>query len=221
VNDAWNPSAKAKEYFDGLWATGDPWSLETAAYDQQKDNYQLEVLSGRRYGRVLEVGCGAGTFSAKLAAISDSIVAVDVSEIAIAAALKREGRPDGVQFRAANIMDYDVTREGPWDLVVISETIYYIGWLFPFFEVAWLVHQMYAATRPGGRLLLANTDGGQKHYLHQQWLLRTYRDLFVNVGFQIERQEVFHGRKNDMELEALMFLFRKPVSRRPDGTPEE
>jgi hypothetical protein len=76
--------------------------------------------------------------------------------------------------------------------------------------VAWLAHQMFAATSPGGRLLLVNTDGGEKHYLHQGWILQTYRDLFINVGFQVERQEVFRGTKNDVALEALMFVFVKP-----------
>ena len=204
------PRERAQAYFDGLWATGDPWALETAAYDQKKDDYLLTLLSDRRYQRALEVGCGAGTFSAKLTSVVDDLVAVDVSAHAIEAARQRDQPLPSVRFVVANIMDFDLAGEGPWDLVVLSETIYYLGWLYPFFDVAWLAHQMFAATRPGGRLLLVNTDGGEKHYLHQGWILQTYRDLFINVGFQVERQEVFRGTKNDVALEALMFMFVKP-----------
>lgn len=218
MTEARTPSDRAKSYFDGLWATGDPWALETAAYDQQKDDYLLTLLADRRYKRALEVGCGAGTFSAKLASVVDDLVAVDVSALAIEAARKREQPLQSVRFCVANIMDYDIAGEGPWDLVVFSETIYYIGWLYPFFDVAWLAHQLFAATQPGGRLLLVNTDGGEKHYLHQSWILQTYRDLFVNVGYQVERHEMFRGCKNDVELEALMFVFVKPEGGRPDGS---
>ena len=35
-------------------------------------------------------------------------------------------------------MEYDVKAEGPWDLVVFSETIYCLGWLYPLFDVGWL-----------------------------------------------------------------------------------
>ena len=210
------PHEQAKAFFDGLWSKGDPWALETAAYDQKKDDYLLTLLADRKYGRGLEVGCGAGTFSAKLANLVDELVAVDVSPLAIETARQREV-PGSVRFSVANIMEYDIAGEGPWDLVVISETIYYLGWLYPFFDVAWMAHQMCAATRPGGRLLMVNTDGGEKHYLHQGWILRTYRDLFVNAGYRVERQEVFRGTKNDVDLEALMVVFLKPQGGRLDG----
>lgn len=204
------PGERAKSYFDQLWSTGDPWALETADYDQQKDDYLLTLLTDRRYKRALEVGCGGGTFSAKLTRVVDDLVAVDVSALAIEAARERDEPLDAVTFRVANIMDYDVVGEGPWDLVVLSETIYYVGWLYPYFDVAWLAHQLFAATRPGGRLLLVNTEGGERHYLHQRWILQTYRDLFINVGYQVERHEIFRGSKNGVDSAALMVAYAKP-----------
>ena len=201
------PGERAKSFFDQLWSAGDPWALETADYDQRKDDYLLTLLADRRYPRALEVGCGGGTFSAKLTRVVDDLVAVDVSTLAIEAARKRDEPLDNVRFCVANIMDYDLVGEGPWDLVVLSETIYYVGWLYPYFDVAWLAHQLFVATQPGGRLLLVNTDGGEGHYLHQRWILQTYQDLFVNVGYQVERQEIFRGSKNGVDREAIMVVF--------------
>jgi SAM-dependent methyltransferase len=204
------PGERAKSFFDQLWSSGDPWALETADYDQRKDDYLLTLLADRRYRRALEVGCGGGTFSAKLTRVVDDLVAVDVSALAIDAARKRDEPLDNVRFCVANIMDYDIEGDGPWDLVVLSETIYYVGWLYPYFDVAWLAHQLFVATRPGGRLLLVNTDGGEGHYLHQRWILQTYQDLFVNVGYQVERHEIFRGSKNGVDREALIVAFAKP-----------
>jgi hypothetical protein len=114
-----------------------------------------------------------------------------------------------VDFRVANIMDYDVRADGPWDLIVLSETIYYLGWLYPFFDVGWLAAELFGATRDGGRLLMANTSGGVEDYLLRPWLIRTYRDLFLNVGYQLEAEEIFHGSKNGLNLEVLISLFGK------------
>ena len=62
-----------------------------------------------------------------------------------------------VDFRVGNIMDYQPHVDGPWDLIVFSETICYLGWLYPLFDVAWLAVQLFGATRPGGQLILANS----------------------------------------------------------------
>jgi hypothetical protein len=112
-------------------------------------------------------------------------------------------------------MDYDPCLEGPWDLVVLSETIYYLGWLYPFFDVGWLAQRLYAATRGGGRLLLANTQGECEDLLLLPWLIRTYRDLFMNVGFRIEAEEVFCGCKNGVLLEVLISLMVRPPGEAP------
>ena len=108
-------------------------------------------------------------------------------------------------------MEYDPAEEGPWDLVVLSETIYYLGWLYSFFDVAWLSFQLFSATRHGGRLLLANTFGGVEDYLLRPWVVRTYRDLFLNVGYRLESEEVFRGVKSGADIEVLFSLFEAPT----------
>ena len=35
-----------------------------------------------------------------------------------------------VEFRVGNIMDYNLREEEPWDLIVMSETVYFLGWLY-------------------------------------------------------------------------------------------
>ena len=56
---------------------------------------------------------------------------------------------------------------------------------------------------------MANTYGGVEDYLLRPWLIRTYRDLFLNVGYRIEAEEVFCGNKDGVELEVLISLFAK------------
>jgi hypothetical protein len=56
------------------------------------------------------------------------------------------------------------------------------------FDVALLAANLREAMQPGGRLLLANTYGANKDWLLRPWLIDTYRDLFRNVGFALERR---------------------------------
>ena len=147
----------ARRFFEDLWAEKDPWDLDGAELDQRRFQRQLELLQGTRYGRALEIGCAGGAFTRMLAELCDELVGIDISEHAIARARAAvDGRP-GVDLRVANVMELDLAREGTWDLVVLTETAYYLGWLYPMFEIGWLAHSLHEATRAGGRLLLANT----------------------------------------------------------------
>jgi SAM-dependent methyltransferase len=201
---------RAQGFFDDLWERGDPWELETSPFEAARYRRQLELLSDRRYERVLEIGCGGGAFTRDLAAIADDVVAVDVSAVAIERARARVTRA-GIDFRVADGIKVDRFSDSPWDLVVISETIYFLGWLHSFFDISWMASTLWEWTRPGGRLLLANTIGGTE-YLCRPWVIRTYRDLFANVGYELEAEEVFQGTKDETPVDVLMSLFQRPAA---------
>ena len=201
----------ARRFFEDIWAKGDYWELEASPYEAAKYARQLELLADRRYGRVLEIGCGGGVFSRALAGgLAERVLALDVSSAAIERA-RAGGTADGrIEFRAVNVMQYDPAPDGPFDLIVMSETVYYLGWLYPMFDVAWLAAVLFDATADRGRFLMNNTDGGLSSYLHRPWILRTYRDLFVNVGYALRVEDTFKGVKNDVELQATTCVFEKP-----------
>ena len=201
---------RARTFFDSLWNQGDYWELETSAFEQARYARLMELLRDRRYARTLEIGCGAGAFTTLLAEVSDRVVALDVSPAAIERARARR-TGDGVEFRVANVMEAAPEEDGPWDLIVMNETIYYIGWLYSFFDVSWLAHRLFTVTSAGGRVLMANTFGENAGYLQLPGVIRTYRDLCVNVGFCLEREEVFHGTKDDTPLDVLISLLRRPL----------
>lgn len=202
-------SSKAQSFFDDLWARGDPWELETSDFERARYARLLALLKPSGYARVLEIGCGTGTFSRLPARLAQRLVALDVSVKAISAAQAAQTTPDQIEFRVANIMDYDPKKEGPWDLIVMSETIYFLGWLYSFFDVCWLTSELYAATRPGGQLLLANTQRDIADPLLLPGVIRTYHDLFLNADYQLDTEEIFRGRKNNVDLEVLISLFSK------------
>jgi SAM-dependent methyltransferase len=201
---------KAHAFFEDLWRAGDYWELESSPFEDARHAAVLAMLAGRHYGTALEIGCGGGAFTRRLAGLADHVLALDIAPSAIERARVSVAWPDRVEFRVANVMEFALRDAGPFDLVVMSETIYYLGWLYPFFDVAWMAAELFEAGGPGGRLLLANTCGGCDDALLRPWIIRTYRDLFLNVGYRREAEKVFRGVKNGAELEVLISLFRRP-----------
>src|SRR5262249_688128 len=180
--------------------------------EQGKYERQITLLRGFYYESGLEIGCGAGQFTRMLAPLVNHITAIDVAPSAITRARERMARDGHIEFREQNIMEHDFRSDRGWDLIVMNETIYYLGWLYPFFDIAWIANEIFSSTQPGGTFLMANTYGEISDDLLRPWIIRTYRDLFVNVGYDVRTEEVARGEKNSVVLETLITVFVKPPS---------
>ena len=202
-----------RAHYEEVWRSGDAWDLEASAFEQDRYDYLARLLAGTRYAKVLEIGCGSGGMTRRLAGLAEHVLALDIAQAAIdrAAAQLAGADPRTVEFRQANVMEYDLVAEGPWDLVVLAETIYSLGWLYSFFDLAYLAGRLFDATRPSGRLLLSNAFGREKDWLLHPPLINTYRDLFRNIGYQVRTEEVFHGTKHNIRIDVLVTLFEKPA----------
>jgi SAM-dependent methyltransferase len=148
-----------REYFEDLYEQSpDPWGFETSPYERKKYELTLGVLQGRRYRRALEVGCSIGVFTTMLAPLCDEVRAVDVSEKAVAAARNRLAGFPHARVERRRLPEQ--TPEGPFDLIVVSEVLYY-----------WPKEVMLAALRrfeevlaPGGVLLAVHWRKETKTY---------------------------------------------------------
>jgi SAM-dependent methyltransferase len=146
-------------YFEALYAADpDPWDLATSPYERDKYDATIAALDGRRYGRGLEVGCSIGTLSERLAGVCDELVPLDAAPTAVARARRRlEGRPGvTVELRRAP----DELPEGPFDLIVCSEVLYYWDDELLRRGVARLLERL----APGGSFLAVHWRGPVRHY---------------------------------------------------------
>ena len=90
---------QAREFFQDLWIRGDYWDFESSEYEKTRLAHLFKMLDGRRYPRVLEIGCGSGHFTRLLARIADQIVALDIAPAAIERARSLGIGPAKVDFR--------------------------------------------------------------------------------------------------------------------------
>jgi SAM-dependent methyltransferase len=199
----------ARDHYEALWKAGDPWDTHGSKFEQEKYECELQLLEGRRYRRVLEIGCASGSFTRRLATIADEVLAVDVSKSAIERTRQIAADMPNIEFRVTDIMEWDLVSADKWDLITLADTVSCIGAAYSFVDVACLAGGLFAATTPGGRLLMANTYGGVSGVLYRPWMGRTYRDLFLNVGYRLETEELFRGIKHEMEIPVLISLFHK------------
>lgn len=150
-----------REYFEGLYAASpDPWSFETSPYERRKYERTLSVLEDRqpRYERALEAGASIGVFTAMLAPLCEELFAVDVSEKAVAAA--RERLEDFPHVRVERLTLPEETPEGPFDLVVASEVLYYL----PEDDAREALRRFEEVLAPGGALLAVHWRRETKTY---------------------------------------------------------
>jgi alkylation response protein AidB-like acyl-CoA dehydrogenase len=111
-------------YFQRVYERSeDPWNFETSEYEADKYRHSLAALPCERYKTALEVGCSIGVLTAQLALRADSLLAVDVSEVALNTARQRCASQPGVRFARMQIPQE--TPSGFFDLVVVSEVAYY------------------------------------------------------------------------------------------------
>ncbi|MGW0966537.1 SAM-dependent methyltransferase [Streptomyces sp. NPDC002516] len=111
-------------YFDDQYArTADPWHLGERWYDRRKYVLTVAALPRRHYRRVFEPGCSIGVLTELLAARCDHLLSTDRVASAVEAAARRTTGMGHVMVRRMTVPDQ--WPEGTFDLVVLSELLYY------------------------------------------------------------------------------------------------
>jgi SAM-dependent methyltransferase len=149
----WQPGV-SRRWHERFYGSGeDPYEFASSPYEQQKYSRLLDALEERRFPRALEVGCAQGVFTEMLLPFCDQIVAVDISETALARAEGRLERRAEVRFERRTL-PFDCP-DGPFDLIVCSDVLYY----WPRATLRFGLRRLAARLSPNGMLLLLHYLG--------------------------------------------------------------
>ena len=167
-------SARSDARLRGLWATSDsksafdqlysgapendPWGSAGRQFLYQRHKYDsiISLVPKHHYHRAIDLGCGGGLFSQRLAAIADEVVGLDVSSVAVDQATHRAGSFPNLRFTQGDILHLPAELDGAFDLVTILDSIYY---LLPPIDNAMLKALALRLSRlavPGGTIVIAN-----------------------------------------------------------------
>ena len=128
-------------------ADPDPWGYRSSAYEQAKYAVTLAACGPGPFENALELGGSIGVFSAQLAPRCRRLTSIDYSPTAV-----RRARAALTQYRHARVIlgaIPDDLPEGSFDLVVASETLYYLDAS----ALALTLDALEARTAPGARLV--------------------------------------------------------------------
>ena len=128
----------------------DPWGYESSAYERAKYLATLSACGPGPFTSALELGASIGAFTALLARRCEALITLDAAPTAVALARRRlAGDPAlaHVDVRAA-VIPADIP-DGPFDLVVASEILYYLDAS----ELQMTLDRVRQVMSPGGRLV--------------------------------------------------------------------
>jgi 2-polyprenyl-3-methyl-5-hydroxy-6-metoxy-1,4-benzoquinol methylase len=106
-------------------ANEDPWNYHQSDYEKAKRDATIAALEGRRFRSAIEVGCSIGLLTRRLAEHCDRLLAVDFIENALAAA--QIACVDKPNVRFVNARVPSTWPEGEFDLIVLSEVLYFLS----------------------------------------------------------------------------------------------
>ncbi len=135
-------------YFDEMYeANPDPWGFADRWYEERKRAITLAVLPEPRYVTAYEPGCSVGVLTLGLAQRCDSLLASDISSLALREAQSRLAEYEHVRFERRLLPGE--WPAGQFDLVVLSEILYY----FNDADLREVVTRASTAVAPGGTLV--------------------------------------------------------------------
>jgi SAM-dependent methyltransferase len=127
ADDAVPPSYSVpREHFDALYQDSpDPWRVGSVWYERRKYALTVASLPRERYQHGLEPGCSIGELTRLIADRCDRLLAFDFAEAAVRAArTSLRSRPNvRVEWRSLP----GELPEGSYDLIVVSEVLYYLS----------------------------------------------------------------------------------------------
>jgi 2-polyprenyl-3-methyl-5-hydroxy-6-metoxy-1,4-benzoquinol methylase len=133
----------------------DPWNFQEP---QEQERFQqaihlLDSVNGKgRFARALEIGCAEGMFTESLAPYCASLLAADISDVALDRARVRCARYPNIEFRRWEL-DHDII-PGQFDLIVLMAVLEY----FTRPTALWRIREaISSALPPKGYLLLSTT----------------------------------------------------------------
>jgi cyclopropane fatty-acyl-phospholipid synthase-like methyltransferase len=103
----------------------DPWGYTTSDYERRKYAATLAACGEGPFGHALELGSSIGVFSELLAPRCERLTTIDAAPTAVGAARRRLATAGHVRVIHGRIPD--AIPDGPFDLVVASEILYYLS----------------------------------------------------------------------------------------------
>jgi len=166
--------------FDRIALVSPDGSLQNSHYH----NFLLRHLPPK-CEHALEIGCGKGEFSRRLAERSQQVLALDLSPEMIRIARERSTQFPNIEFELADVRGRDLAVES-FDCVAGIATLHHL----PFREI---LLKMKAALKPGGVLLVLDLFEPERNLLKPEGILDAGLNVLA-IPVSVSLRLLHHGR---------------------------
>jgi len=181
----------------------DPYRYDASPYEVARLEAMAQALEGRRYGKALEVGAAEGHFTRRLAGMSDRVMALELSPVALERArAATAGLP--VDFEEVDVRSWS-GRGGPFDVVVLGEVLYYLDKPLVREEFEDVLGLIAGWVAPEGRLLLAHGFADAAERARREF----YRERFEARGFRLVSETVVSAQDGDITPSSLISVLER------------
>jgi trans-aconitate methyltransferase len=170
-----------QRYFDALYeANPDPWGFRSSGYERAKYEATLVAIPKQRYTHALELGCSIGELTKTLATRAEQLTAVDTSPVALEAARIACLPLPNVRFIQAQLPGG--RWEGAYDLVVLSEILYYLD-----VQGIEVLAERLGRHAPRADVVLVHWTGDTNYPLSGDQAVATFAEHFSSIGITAGR----------------------------------
>jgi predicted TPR repeat methyltransferase len=137
----------------------DPWASADRRYRYQTRKYDGIVAAlpaGRHFQAALDLGCGLGLLSARLAKLADTVLGIDLAQTALDRATRRTAALPQISYLQGDVSALDHDLDHRFDLVAIADTLYYLPHPITDAQLAAIASRVALLLTPGGVCLLAD-----------------------------------------------------------------
>jgi SAM-dependent methyltransferase len=156
----WRTEFGARAAFENAYGSfEDPWAAADPRYRYQEWKYDRLVdclPKGRRFARALDLGCGLGLLSTRLASVADQVTGIDIAQAAVDRAAARASAYGNISFVQGDALDIPSSFNGQFDLVAIADVLYYLPPPITPAVLEKMASRIAELLVPGGLCLLAN-----------------------------------------------------------------
>lgn len=161
----------------------DPFSYSTNPYEIARLAALEAAVGAGPFERVLEAACAEGHLTAKLVRAASTVVALDISAVAIERARRRA---PSARFVEGDLLTWEPAGEAPFDVVVVAEVLYYLDRPGVAGSFAALFPRIAGWIKPGGRLVMSHAFAGDAELAHR----RSFRERFERAGLRLVSETI-------------------------------
>ena len=184
-------------YFEYLYFRRDPYFIVDSALRDEKMSAvdkAFGLVEGLKVKNALEIGCGNGKLSHYVAAISENVLAIDISENAIKWARKINKCMPNVQYQRTDMITDDFGSK-KFDFIFCSEVLYYLDRS----QLPNVILKIISLLKPNGKVLLVHSrsvkdDSNSAGLTLKEFGAKTVHEIFINAPELEKEQDIIEER---------------------------